>query len=167
MTPSMLHSEPQNRLLGLDALRGFAILLMVLSGVIARGILPDWMYHAQLPPPDHQFNPNLAGFTWVDWVFPLFLFAMGAAFPMALKRYVSTPKLGFKRISIRYFQLTAFAILLQHVRPGSLDSTLSNTAFWFSLLGFLGLMMMFTQWPKSFHANILNSIGWFGMVLLV
>ncbi len=116
MTPSMLHSEPQNRLLGLDALRGFAILLMVLSGVIARGILPDWMYHAQLPPPDHQFNPNLAGFTWVDWVFPLLLFAMGAAFPMALKGYVLTTLLEVKRIIICYFLITTNDILLQHVR---------------------------------------------------
>ncbi|RYZ50113.1 MAG: DUF5009 domain-containing protein, partial [Chitinophagaceae bacterium] len=34
----------------LDALRGFAILAMVLSSAIAfGGVLPAWMYHAQLP----------------------------------------------------------------------------------------------------------------------
>lgn len=38
----------------LDALRGLAILMMVLSGTIPfDGALPGWMYHAQLPPPDH------------------------------------------------------------------------------------------------------------------
>lgn len=167
MTPSVLHSEPQTRFFGLDALRGFAILLMVLSGVIPRGVLPDWMYHAQLPPPEHMFNPNLAGFTWVDRVFPLFLFAMGAAFPLALKRYVSTPVLGLKRLSMRYFLLVSFAILLQHVRQGSMDFSLSDLAFGFSVMGFWGLMMMYTKWPESLHPNILNTIGRFGMVLFV
>ena len=40
-----------DRALGLDALRGFAILTMFLSGLIPFGVLPDWMYHAQVPPP--------------------------------------------------------------------------------------------------------------------
>jgi len=76
----------KNRAYALDALRGFAILTMVLSGVIPYGVLPAWMYHAQVPPPDHSFNPGLPGFTWVDLVFPLFLFALGAAIPLALSR---------------------------------------------------------------------------------
>lgn len=72
------------RAYALDALRGFAILAMVLSGTIRYKILPAWMYHAQEPPPTHTFNPNLPGLTWVDTVFPIFLFCMGAAIPLAL-----------------------------------------------------------------------------------
>ncbi len=34
-----------------DALRGYAIITMVLSGTIASGVLPGWMYHAQVGPP--------------------------------------------------------------------------------------------------------------------
>jgi len=59
----------------LDALRGFAILAMVLSSSIAFGILPPWMYHAQTPPPSHVFKPEVAGISWVDLVFPFFLFS--------------------------------------------------------------------------------------------
>lgn len=59
----------------LDALRGYAIFTMILSGSIAHGgILPPWMFHAQVPPPNHQFNPNLPGITWVDLVFPFLFF---------------------------------------------------------------------------------------------
>ncbi|MFR7516715.1 MAG: DUF5009 domain-containing protein [Bacteroides uniformis] len=36
----------------------------------------------QEPPPTHAYRPDLAGLTWVDLVFPFFLFAMGAAFPL-------------------------------------------------------------------------------------
>ncbi len=75
----------------LDALRGFAIITMILSGSIPFGgpvALPGWMYHAQLPPPNHVFNPNVPGITWVDLVFPFFLFAMGAAFRFALRKRI-------------------------------------------------------------------------------
>src|SRR5689334_13936563 len=81
-------TQSQSRAQALDALRGFAILAMLLSGQLPFGenSLPAWMYHAQVPPPNHEFNPLLPGITWVDLVFPFFLFSMGAAFPLALAR---------------------------------------------------------------------------------
>ncbi len=67
----------------LDAIRGYAIVTMVFSGSIAYGgVLPAFMFHAQSPPPKHEWVENLPGITWVDLVFPLFLFAMGAAIPL-------------------------------------------------------------------------------------
>ena len=50
-----------NRALALDALRGYAIITMVLSATIVTHVLPGWMSHAQTPPPDHAFNPMLPG----------------------------------------------------------------------------------------------------------
>ena len=73
-----------NRSLSLDALRGIAILLMVFSSRIPFGVLPEWMYHAQVPPPKHIFDGTIPGISWGDLVFPYFLFAMGAAIPLAL-----------------------------------------------------------------------------------
>lgn len=61
------------RALALDALRGYAIITMVLSATIISSILPGWMSHAQTPPPEHIFNPEIPGITWVDLVFPFFL----------------------------------------------------------------------------------------------
>ena len=67
----------QKRANSIDILRGLAVIMMTFSGMIPfDGALPVWMYHAQEPPPAHDFNPNLAGLTWVDLVFPFFLFAM-------------------------------------------------------------------------------------------
>ncbi|NDH55065.1 MAG: DUF5009 domain-containing protein, partial [Betaproteobacteria bacterium] len=53
----------QDRALALDALRGLAILAMLLSGQLPfdANALPAWMYHAQVPPPHFVFNPNLPG----------------------------------------------------------------------------------------------------------
>ena len=79
----------QQRNQSLDALRGFAILTMIVSGSIAYGdVLPAWMFHAQVPPPLHKFDPSIFGITWVDLVFPFFLFSMGAAIPLSLRKYI-------------------------------------------------------------------------------
>ena len=44
------------RALALDALRGYAIITMVLSATIISSILPGWMSPtAQTPPPEHYF----------------------------------------------------------------------------------------------------------------
>ncbi|MCS6807493.1 MAG: DUF5009 domain-containing protein [Bacteroidota bacterium] len=109
------------RSLSLDALRGIAILGMVLSGSVTfRGELPAWMYHAQVPPPEYRFIPTLPGITWVDLVFPFFLFSMGAAIPYSfrhralpttLRAYAAT----VARILQRGILLAFFAIVVQHI----------------------------------------------------
>mgnify|MGYP003231753847 CR=1 FL=1 len=49
------------RAYALDALRGYAIITMVLSATVAWNSLPGWMYHAQTPPPDRAFDASLSG----------------------------------------------------------------------------------------------------------
>lgn len=43
-------------------------------------LIAAWMYHAQVPPPSHQFDPTRAGITWVDLVFPFFLVLYGSGY---------------------------------------------------------------------------------------
>ena len=82
-----------NRAYAVDILRGLAIVGMVLSGYIAwNPDLPAWLFHAQLPPPSFVFDASVAGITWVDLVFPFFLFSMGAAFPLSLGRRLNRPE---------------------------------------------------------------------------
>ncbi|MDZ7960010.1 MAG: DUF5009 domain-containing protein [Aulosira sp. DedQUE10] len=133
----------------LDALRGFAILAMVFSGTIRYKILPAWMYHAQEPPPTHGFNPQIAGLTWVDVVFPLFLFAMGAAIPLALSRRIAQGW-SISRIILyilkRGLMLGAFAIILQHLRPFTINQNPTITTWYLSLIGFVLLFLIFGNW---------------------
>ena len=146
-----------NRALSLDALRGYAILTMVLSATIVYGILPGWMYHAQVPPPDHAFNPNLPGLTWVDMVFPSFLFAMGAALPFSvgkrLRKGASKLKLALNALW-RGVKLTFFATLIQHFYPymtgGDLYSQLL-AIFCFALLFpmYMRLPWEMPQWVRT------------------
>lgn len=141
--------KPQ-RALSLDALRGYAILTMVLSGTIVFGVLPGWMYHMQEPPPDHAYNAVLAGITWVDLVFPFFLFSMGAAFPFSLRRKyekgVSRIRLGGAAI-VRGMQLTFFAIYIQHFYPWMLSSPQDARSWWLALSCYALLFPMFMRLP--------------------
>ena len=133
-------SKPVQRSQSLDALRGYAILTMILSGSIAYGgVLPAWMYHAQVPPPLHKFIPTLPGITWVDLVFPFFLFSMGAAIPLSLSKLDREGASFWKVLWIatrRYVLLTFFALFTEHIRawvmavnPGATEQLLSISGF--------------------------------------
>jgi predicted acyltransferase len=106
------------------------------------------MYHAQEPPPTHTFNPNLPGLTWVDTVFPIFLFCMGAAIPLALSSRLAqgfTTKQVILYILKRGFFLGTFAIFLQHIRPFTINQNPTEQTWWIALLGFLILFLMFVR----------------------
>ena len=109
-------STASKRIASIDMIRGIAIVGMVLCANIGfNSGLPAWMFHAQTPPPTYAFNPDVAGLTWVDLVFPFFLFPMGAAFPFAMRKRLEK---GQSRWSVagslvkRWIILTLFAILL-------------------------------------------------------
>ena len=104
------------RIITIDILRGITIFAMILCANIGyQSDLPAWMFHGQTPPPTYAFNPDVPGITWVDLVFPFFLFTMGAAFPLAMRKRLEN---GTSRWAVtgslfrRWLTLTVFAIVL-------------------------------------------------------
>lgn len=163
------------RALALDALRGFAILTMILSGQIPfhTNTLPAWMYHAQVPPPEHKWIPTLPGITWVDLVFPFFLFAMGAAFPLALSRRLDEGVTKWKiSLSIleRGFLLGFFALYVQAIRPYVISKSPTTETFLIALLAFFLCFPIYTRLPKDWNLWIkiaIRVIGWVSAFLLL
>ena len=119
-----------NRAYAVDILRGLAIVGMVLSGYIAwNPDLPAWLFHAQLPPPSFVFDASVAGITWVDLVFPFFLFSMGAAFPLSLGRRLDRgdpPRRIVVSILKRGLLLAFFAVALGNTGLWTLDAVLQR-----------------------------------------
>jgi len=106
------------RVLSIDALRGVTIFAMILCAAISYDAgLPAWMFHCQVPPPDYVFHPQVRGITWVDMVFPFFIFALGAALPFSLGRRVEKGE-SLLKISLsvirRWAVLVAFGLVLGH-----------------------------------------------------
>lgn len=141
----------QQRAYALDALRGYAIITMVLSATVVAGILPEWMYHAQTPPPTHAYVPEISGLTWVDLVFPFFLFAMGAALPFSLgsrlERGHSLWRLALD-VVLRWLQLAFFAIFIQHFYPYVLSSPQDLRSWLLAIAAFAVLFPMFMRFEK-------------------
>ena len=164
---------PANRALALDAVRGLAILAMLLSGQMPfdENALPSWMYHAQVPPPAFQFQANLPGISWVDLVFPFFLFAMGAAFPLALSRRMDQ---GASRgrlllfVLERGFLLAFFALFVQAIRPYTMNHDPTTATWLLALLGFFIFFPILTRlpagWPNAVKFSV-RAIGWLGAAL--
>jgi predicted acyltransferase len=162
-----------NRSLSLDALRGIAILLMVLSSRIPFGVLPEWMYHAQVAPPLHKFDGTIPGITWVDLVFPYFLFAMGAAIPLALHTRLEKGEALYK-ISLSIFKRGAllffFAVYVIHIRPTVMSATPGLYEYALSFVGFLLLFPMLAKLPDHWANNrkiITRIIGWGGAITVL
>jgi predicted acyltransferase len=165
------------RALSIDALRGLAIIGMILSGSITfAGSLPAWMYHAQVPPPEHHFVPTLAGITWVDLVFPFFLFSMGAAIPLSFQFKMHSGDRLLPETWREYLVqglpvlrrgllLAFFAIFTQHIKIFAYSTTEPRwMPHLIGLLGYALLFLTFTRFPRKYvksaqMENILQASG--------
>lgn len=114
------------RYLSLDFLRGLTIFGMVLSAIQPHGVMPGWMYHVQNPPPTHALDVSVPGVGWVDLVFPIFIFCMGASIPFA--------KPSIKGIFGRFGMLWLFSYLYVFI---------NSTNPWVTLAGFAALFPLY------------------------
>ena len=153
------------RSLALDALRGIAILTMILSGMVPKE-LPAWMHHAQVV--QGKFDPAVPGITWVDLVFPFFLFALGAAIPFALRRRMEKGMTNLQAIGTiakRGVLLLVFANFQQHVGCWSIQGKTGGHALpmLLALAGFLAMTLVLVRlpdkWSPSLHW-VLRIAGW-------
>lgn len=178
------------RALALDALRGLAILMMCLSGRVpfdVNNALPAWMYHAQ----ETVGGPHgLPGYTWVDLVFPLFLFSMGVAFPFAQSSRLKKGATELQVIGgalLRGILLALFAIYFSHIGPDSIDATATirrlaglfgveleaayaAPAFTGLALGFLGFLILipvYTRLPAGWKPSTTIAIRTAGIIAAI
>ena len=127
------------------------------------------MFHGQTPPPTYAFNPDIPGITWVDLVFPFFLFTMGAAFPLAMRKRLEN---GVSRWSVtgslfkRWLTLTIFAIVLgnAYMIGSSTQPAWIKGIFSIVLWGVMFLSLVRTKDEKQ--SRLLNNTGLFLMVAM-
>lgn len=173
MESSAAPPERLDRSVALDALRGLAIYGMFLASAIPWSGLPDWMYHAQFPGPARTFNPEHPGITWVDLVFPFFLFTMGAAIPLAKRSWKpawNTTSIACGQAILRGLLLASFAIYMQHIRPTVISREPDSAVYLTVLAGFVFGVLAFirprSEW-KPWVGWVLRAIGWAGGIWLL
>ena len=131
------------RVLSIDIFRGLTILVMVFVNDVA-GVkgLSWWTYH---------IPRGAQGLTYVDVVFPAFLFIVGMAIPLAIEKRKSMGDSLLKivyHIIVRSLSLVAIGLLIMNGRNVNPDATGISYAAW-NVLMFLGVILLWNRYPVA------------------
>jgi heparan-alpha-glucosaminide N-acetyltransferase len=141
-------AAPARRIASIDALRGLVIFTMIyvndIAGVDSR-IVPAWMRHYHGP----------SGMTFVDLVFPAFLFVMGMSVPLALQARLARGTPRWKclwHVVTRTLSLLVLGILIVNGSPDSQKMGWSATLW--SALMFVSAVFAFSSLTLPGRAQI-------------
>jgi predicted acyltransferase len=165
-----MSQTPSKRIATIDILRGITIFAMILCANIGyNSDLPGWMYHCQTPPPTYEFNPENPGITWVDLVFPFFLFTMGAAFPLAMRKRLDK---GVSRWEVtgslfrRWLTLTIFAIVLGNAYMTGRSTRPDWMVYVFNILLWGVMFMSLVRIKDEKKGKLVNNAGMFLLIVM-
>jgi predicted acyltransferase len=131
------------RLASIDILRGLTMAVMIFVNELA-GVkgLPWWTYHVKA---------NVDAMTYVDMVFPFFLFIVGLSMPLAiasrLRRNPSLPALWL-HVAVRTAALMTVGLVLANAEGGDASRMILPPALW-ALLALAGAGLFLNEYGKS------------------
>ncbi|KAA3630450.1 MAG: DUF5009 domain-containing protein [Bacteroidetes bacterium] len=156
----------QQRILSIDIFRGLTIFLMVFVNELA-GVsnIPDWMKHR---PADFD------GMTFVDVVFPAFLFIVGMSIPFAVQnREVKgdSPFQFWKHALIRTLGLLILGVFMVNSAEMNREANLISYGLWTASF-YIAAVLIWNRYPTDWHTNrsrliyILKGIGVVVLIIL-
>ena len=145
MLPSssqLTDTAPTTRITSVDALRGLVMFLMIFVNDLAGAgtLLPDWMVHFS------DRHREGSGMTFVDLVFPAFLFLVGMSVPLALGGRIAKGQPGWRslgHVAIRTLSLLCLGILTVHGKPDT--EALGWSGNWWYVLMCLSAIAAFSS----------------------
>ena len=165
MTPMLKEapsSAPQGRVVSIDIFRGLTMAVMIFVNALSevKG-LPWWTYHA------HAQEDVM---TYVDMVFPFFLFIVGMSLPLSiaqrLKRNASQMSL-WGHLLVRVLGLVLLGLILANAEFCNAARTGLRGSVW-ALLGLVSAGLYLNVYPKSWrYAPVLRGVGLAGVVVLL
>ena len=149
------------RIVSIDVFRGLTMAMMIFVNDLSdvHG-LSKWTYH---------MPANVDAMTYVDMVFPAFLFLVGMSLPLAvrqrLRRDTSLPKLWL-HVLLRVVGLVALGLVLANAELGDSARMHLNTNVW-ALLALVGAVLLWMVYERGVsRRTVLLSRG-MGAMLLV
>lgn len=157
-------AAPRERLLSLDALRGFDM-FWITGGSYLVAVLATFTGAAWLKPVVEQMDHvDWAGFHFYDLIFPLFMFISGVAIPFALvsKLERNVPK---DQLAKKAFTRAATLVLLGLIYNGVFSNGFENPRF-ASVLGQIGLAYFFAAAITIYSKSFKQRLYWLGGILV-
>lgn len=150
-----------SRVLSIDVFRGITIFTMVFVNELA-GIkdIPTWMKH--LP-------ADVDGMTFVDLVFPAFLFIVGMSIPFAIQARVNKGDSSleiFKHVLIRSVSLIVIGIFMVNAESGYDKSQMNISISLWTLLMFIAVLLIWSHYPKSWSEKTILAVKALGVIIL-
>jgi heparan-alpha-glucosaminide N-acetyltransferase len=151
-----------SRIASIDVFRGLTILVMIFVNDVSevKG-LPWWTYH--LP-------GNVNGMTYVDMVFPFFLFIVGISLPLAIRHRLSkgdTPIQLWTHIIVRSFALVVLGMALANAEKVNQTLTHMSGNVWL-LLTLVGAILFWNVYPRTEKYKLLfKGMKFAGLLLMV
>src|SRR5581483_2123574 len=160
-TPTPSASSAAPRVVSIDIFRGLTIAVMIFVNELAgvRG-LPWWTYHA---------HANQDVMTYVDMVFPFFLFIVGMSMPLSieqrLRRNASLVSLWL-HVLLRSLSLLVLGLILANVEKADTARMPVSASGW-GLMGLVAAGLYLNVYPKSERgqriARFLRPLGLMGV----
>jgi heparan-alpha-glucosaminide N-acetyltransferase len=153
-----------NRVLSIDVFRGIIIFTMVFVNELA-GIadVPLWMKH--LP-------ADVDGMTFVDLVFPAFLFIVGMSIPFAIQARANKGDSAleiFKHIALRSLGLIIIGVFMVSTISGYDAEAMAISLPLWTLLMYVYVLLIWSNYPKTLapaFAMGAKLIGVSGLIIL-
>lgn len=151
------------RVLAIDAFRGVTMLVMIFVNTLAgvRG-MPAWMEH---------MPADVDGMTFVDVVFPAFLFIVGMSIPFALAQREAqgdTPLQIWKHIGLRALGLIVLGVFMVNAEDGYNEKAMGMSIYLWSLLFYTCAILVWSvhRFNSKSVSVALRLIGVAGLVAL-
>ncbi|HEY1166354.1 MAG TPA: DUF5009 domain-containing protein, partial [Chitinophaga sp.] len=159
----MINQLSSQRILSIDALRGITILVMIFVNELA-GVsgIPAWMKHM---PADAD------AMTFVDVVFPAFLFIVGMSIPFAINRRLSKGDNFMKlqgHILWRSLGLLVLGFFMVNAEDGYNEAAMGMSIYAWSLLFYVCVILVWNvySFSQQWMVYLLKGIGIAGLIIL-
>jgi heparan-alpha-glucosaminide N-acetyltransferase len=153
---------PRNRVDSIDIFRGLTMVVMVFVNQIAemKG-LPWWTYH---------MAGSVNGMTYVDMVFPFFLFIVGMSIPLAIRHRVSKGDSEFdlwRHVALRSLGLILLGLILANSEKVDAQATGIGGRLW-TFLALAGAILFWNIYPRSLQRkNFFKALKFSGALLML
>jgi heparan-alpha-glucosaminide N-acetyltransferase len=147
----------------IDAFRGLTILAMVFVNDLASvKNIPNWLKH---------YPAEADGMTFVDLVFPAFLFIVGMAIPLAIQNRVDKGESFlqiWKHILIRSAGLIVLGVFMVNIIGLNPIATGISKSWWMLLL-FIAAILIWNRYPKKngWKKNLYRILHLFGFIIII
>ncbi|ABQ07991.1 DUF5009 domain-containing protein [Flavobacterium johnsoniae] len=150
------------RIISIDALRGITIFVMIFVNELASiQNVPQWMKHM---PADAD------AMTFVDLVFPAFLFIVGMSVPFAFNARLikgDSPKVIWTHTLKRALALIIIGVYMVNSSEGYDASKMIITPAFWGLLAYSMPIPIWNKYPKDFSVVLKSILQYGGMVVLI